>query len=384
MIYLNYAATSYRRPDCVADAVLAAMQSSGNAGRGNSSLDIDPARTVFEVRNELSRLFGFGHPERVVFSHNATESLNQAILGILEPGDHVIATDWDHNSVLRPLTLLEEQGVYVDYLRSSRDGKLDIDSLPGLIRDNTRLVVCTHASNVTGDIADVGRFSEVAHSHSIPLLVDASQTAGAYDIDMAKMGIDILVFTGHKSLMGPTGTGGMCVGENVDIRPVITGGTGVQSLNPHQPQEYPEHLEAGTLNVHGIAGLKAAVEFISEYGPSRIHEREMELANRFSDALEGVPGVILYGGAADKDAERTAVVSLNIENIGADEVGDVLANRYGISVRTGIHCAPRMHRALGTDKTGTVRFSFGFYTTEEEADAASEAVKEISKIVGNV
>ena len=384
MMYFNYAATSYKRPDCVIDAVIKAMSGSGNAGRGSSSVDLGSARTAYETRTELAKLFGFSYPERVVFSYNATTSLNQAILGLLNYGDHVIATDWDHNSVIRPLNYASERGTLVDYIQANANGKLRIEDLDGLIRSNTKLVICTHASNVTGDVADIRKITAVAHDHGIPVLVDASQTAGAYPINMEKDGIDILVFTGHKSLMGPTGTGGMCVGSNIDIAAVIRGGTGIQSLNPLQPSEYPEHLEAGTINIHGIAGLYAAVRYIANIGAENIRQKELTLANRFIMGIRDIPGITIYGSAGELSSERTSVVSMNISGIGADEVGDILTNRFDIAVRTGIHCAPRMHRALGTDRTGTVRFSFGLFNTEYEIDAAIEAVREISEMAGNV
>ena len=395
MIYMNHAATSYKRPPCVAEAVAEALSAMGNEYRGTSAGEMTAARTIYGCRQELAKLFGFPHPERIVFAANATMAMNTALFGIPDPGDMVIATDWDHNSVLRPLHVLEAKGVQVRYWRADRDGRLDTDELHAMMEaaagdhdsSRRRILVCTHASNLTGRILDLKQVSRLAGEYGWKLIADAAQTAGAYPIDMEETGIDVLVFTGHKSLMGPQGTGGMCVAEGMEIRPLISGGTGFQSYEPAQPDTYPAHLEAGTQNGHGIAGLKAAAGFILETGPQAIHEREMALAVRFLKGIRNIRGIRIYGwdmedGRNGPDGPEISlhmpVVSLNIGDVPSEDVADILSERYGISVRAGAHCAPRMHQALGTGLQGAVRFSFGYFNTAEEIDAAAAALKELA------
>ena len=353
------------------------MNGQGSCGRGSHTSELSAARSIFYTREMLARLFAFHYPENVVFTANATQALNAALWGLLNPGDHVIATDWDHNSVLRPLhTLAKERGVKVDYLSADRQGRLEYDRLEGLLRPSTKLLVGTHASNLTGNLLDVARMSAFAKKHGLIFLLDAAQTAGSTPISMEEMGVHLLAFTGHKGLMGPQGTGGLCVAPGVELRPLLSGGTGVRSFEEDQPQEYPEHLEAGTLNGHGLAGLGAAVEFILETGVETIHAHELALTERFVRGLRDIPGVTLYG---DFSGERAPVVALNLEGWDPAAAADELAQAYDIAVRPGIHCAPRMHRALGTQDTGCLRFSFGWYTTEEDIDAALAALREMTQ-----
>lgn len=376
MIYLNNAATTLQKPPCVVQAVVEAINGQGSCGRGSYTSELSAARTIFHTREALARIFTFRHPERVVFTANATQALNAALWGLLNPGDHVIATDWDHNSVLRPLhTLAKERGVKVDYLPADRKGRLEYDQLEGLLHPSTKLLVGTHASNLTGNLLDVVRMSAFAQKHGLVFLLDAAQTAGSAPISMEEMGVHLLAFTGHKGLMGPQGTGGLCVAPGVELRPLLSGGTGVRSFEEEQPQEYPEHLEAGTLNGHGLAGLGAAVDFILETGVETIHAHELALTERFVRGLRDIPGVTLYG---DFSGDRAPVVALNLEGWDPAAAADELAQAYDIAVRPGIHCAPRMHRALGTQDTGCLRFSFGWYTTEEDIDAALAALREMT------
>lgn len=376
MIYLNNAATTLQKPPCVVQAVVEAINGQGSCGRGSYTSELSAARTIFHTREALARIFTFRHPERVVFTANATQALNAALWGLLNPGDHVIATDWDHNSVLRPLhTLAKERGVKVDYLSADRKGRLEYDQLEGLLHPSTKLLVGTHASNLTGNLLDVVRMSAFAQKHGLVFLLDAAQTAGSAPISMEEMGVHLLAFTGHKGLMGPQGTGGLCVAPGVELRPLLSGGTGVRSFEEEQPQEYPEHLEAGTLNGHGLAGLGAAVDFILETGVETIHAHELALTERFVRGLRDIPGVTLYG---DFSGDRAPVVALNLEGWDPAAAADELAQAYDIAVRPGIHCAPRMHRALGTQDTGCLRFSFGWYTTEEDIDAALAALREMT------
>ena len=372
MIYLDNAATSLRRPPCVIEAVAQAMQSLGNSGRGVNGGSLSAARVIYDARQKLADLFGCSSPERVCFTSNATEALNTAIFGLFGPGDHVITTDLEHNSVLRPLYRLEKRGVELSFVPADRLGRIALSDFAPLLRPNTRAVITTHASNLTGNLVDLDAVGAFAREHGLLYVVDASQTAGAFSIDMARSGISVLCFTGHKSMMGPQGTGGLCLAEGVEIRPLKTGGTGVQTYLPEQPAAYPTRLEAGTLNGHGIAGLSAAVDFLRETGVAAIHEKETALMRQFYDGVRAIPGVTVYG---DFTGDRAPVVSLNIEDADSGEVADFLAAEYDIAVRSGAHCAPRMHRALGTEAQGAVRFSFGWYNTPAEVDTAIAAIR---------
>lgn len=377
MIYLDNAATTLHKPQQVIDAVVHAMQSMGNCARGTHEEALDAARTVYDARVRLASLFGCPRVDHVAFTANSTEALNIAINGLIDPGDHVISTDLEHNSVLRPLYRLEaEHGAELSFVPADKLGNVDYADFERLMKPNTRAVVCTNASNLTGTVLDIERIAKTAHSHGALVIVDASQTAGCWPIDMKKMGIDVLCFTGHKGLMGPQGTGGICVKEGIEIRPFKVGGSGVQSYSRTHPAEYPTRLEAGTLNGHGIAGLGAAAKFISETGVENIHAKERSLMLRFYEGVKNIEGVTVYG---DFTKDKTAIVALNIRDYESGEVSYELSQGYGIATRPGAHCAPRMHKALGTAEVGAVRFSFSFYNTEEEIDEAVRAVEELAK-----
>lgn len=377
MIYLDNAATTLHKPQQVIDAVVHAMQSMGNCARGTHEEALDAARTVYDARVRLASLFGCPRVDHVAFTANSTEALNMAINGLIDPGDHVISTDLEHNSVLRPLYRLEaEHGAELSFVPADKLGNVDYADFERLMKPNTRAVVCTNASNLTGTVLDIERIAKTAHSHGALVIVDASQTAGCWPIDMKKMGIDVLCFTGHKGLMGPQGTGGICVKEGIEIRPFKVGGSGVQSYSRTHPAEYPTRLEAGTLNGHGIAGLGAAAKFISETGVENIHAKERSLMLRFYEGVKNIEGVAVYG---DFTKDKTAIVALNIRDYESGEVSYELSQGYGIATRPGAHCAPRMHKALGTTEVGAVRFSFSFYNTEEEIDEAVRAVAELAK-----
>ena len=377
MIYLDNAATTLHKPQQVIDAVVHAMQSMGNCARGTHEEALDAARTVYDARVRLASLFGCPRVDHVAFTANSTEALNMAINGLIDPGDHVISTDLEHNSVLRPLYRLEaEHGAELSFVPADKLGNVDYADFERLMKPNTRAVVCTNASNLTGTVLDIERIAKTAHSHGALVIVDASQTAGCWPIDMKKMGIDVLCFTGHKGLMGPQGTGGICVKEGIEIRPFKVGGSGVQSYSRTHPAEYPTRLEAGTLNGHGIAGLGAAAKFISETGVENIHAKERSLMLRFYEGVKNIEGVTVYG---DFTKDKTAIVALNIWDYESGEVSYELSQGYGIATRPGAHCAPRMHKALGTAEVGAVRFSFSFYNTEEEIDEAVRAVSELAK-----
>lgn len=378
MIYLDNAATTLQKPQQVIDAVVQAMSSFGNSSRGAHGSALQASRIVFEARSRIASLFGCPRADRVAFAANSTEALNIAISGALKNGDHVISTDLEHNSVLRPLYRLEaEQGVELSFVPADRRGNLDYTDFEKLIKKNTRAIVCTHASNLTGNVADIARVGEIARKNGLLLIVDASQTAGCIPIDMQAMNIGVLCFTGHKGLMGPQGTGGLCVAEGVELRPFKVGGSGVQSYLKTQPEEMPTRLEAGTLNGHGIAGLSAAIAYIEEIGVETIHRKETALARRFYEGIKAVDGVTVYGDM--EAAVRTAVVTMNLRDYDSSEVSDELSEVYGIATRPGAHCAPRMHMALGTQDRGAVRFSFSWFNTEDDADAAIRAVREMAE-----
>ena len=378
MIYLDNAATTLKKPDCVVEAVTAALCTMGNSSRGTHDSSLKSARAVYSARLSLAKLFHAPGPERVVFTQNSTEALNMAICGLFQKGDHVITTDLEHNSVLRPLYRLEEEGVIaLSVVPADKQGRINYADFETLLRPETRGIVCTHASNLTGNLLDLKRIGAFAADHGLLLVVDASQTAGAYPIDMQEMGISVLCFTGHKGLMGPQGTGGLCVAEGVELRPWKVGGSGVQSYSRSHPLEMPTRLEAGTLNGHGIAGLGAGVDYILKTGVNAIHQHEIGLARRFYEGVKALPGVQVYGDFSSW--ERTAIVTLNIADDDSGAVSDALWEDYGIATRPGAHCAPRMHQALGTVEQGAVRFSFSLFNTEAEVDAAIRAVKELSE-----
>ena len=384
MIYLDNGATTLRKPECVKEALLEAMASMGNSGRGVHDASLYAGRTIYRARESLAELLGAAAPEQVVFTANATESLNLVLGGLFGPGEHVITTVCEHNSVLRPLYRL--QGVELSVLPvkaavDSKDGRyigiLAYDELESLLRPNTKALIITHASNLTGNITDLERAAAFAEKHRLLLIVDAAQTAGAVPMDMEHMGIDVLCFTGHKGLYGPQGTGGVCVRPGLSIRPLKVGGSGIHSFDREHPSEMPAALEAGTLNGHGIAGLGAAARWLLETGVEQIRAREQALLRRFVDGVKEVEGVTLYGNP-DLD-RRTGIQSLNIRDYDSARVADWLYEDYGIAVRGGAHCAPLMHEALGTREQGAVRFSFSYFNTEAEADEAAAAVRELAE-----
>lgn len=376
MIYMDNAATTLQKPPCVAEAVVEAMQSFGNAGRGLNDASLGAARIIYDTRERLCRLFHGESPKQFAFTSNATESLNIAIRGLICPGDHVITTVLEHNSVLRPLYEREAAGAELTILGCDEAGNISYEEMEAAIRLNTKAIVCTHASNLTGNLTDMERIGEIAKKHGILLVVDASQTAGLIPIDIQKMHIDVLCFTGHKSLYGPQGTGGIYVRSDLEVRPLKRGGSGIETYNKNHPVQMPTALEAGTLNSHGIAGLNAALNYIEETGLEHIFRITKERMRQFYEGIREIPGVDVYG---DFQAEmRAPIVSLNIRDFDSAEVSDELLTEYGIATRAGGHCAPLMHEALGNVEQGAVRFSFSHFNTEEEVEAAIQAVREIS------
>lgn len=376
MIYMDNAATTLQKPECVAKAVVNAMNSFGNAGRGLNDASMGASRVVYDTREKLCRLFHGENPKQFAFTSNATESLNTAIQGLIGLGDHVITTMLEHNSVLRPLYEREAAGVELTILKCDTYGNISYEEIEAAIRENTKAIVCTHGSNLTGNLTDIGRIGAIAKKHGILLIADASQTAGLIPIDVQEMQIDVLCFTGHKGLYGPQGTGGIYVRPGVEIKPLKRGGSGIETYNKNHPAQMPTALEAGTLNSHGIAGLNAALTYIEETGVEYIYRLALERMWQFYEGVRDIQGVKVYGDFSVK--ERAPIVSLNIGNFDSAEVSDELLTEYGIATRAGGHCAPLMHEALGNVEQGAVRFSFSHFNTQEEVEKAISAIRELA------
>ena len=377
MIYLDHAATTLQKPPEVGQAMLAALQTAGNPGRGAHEPTLHAARLVYGAREALAELFHAESPACIAFAANATQALNTALCGLLAPGDHVLTTVCEHNSVLRPLYRLRGQGVQVDFVGVDAQGKLRCEQFAQRLRPNTKAIVVTHASNVTGCVTDLVRVSAFAKAHGLLMIVDAAQTAGARPIDVQELGLDVLCFTGHKALLGPQGTGGLYVRPGLRMAPLVVGGSGVHSFAEAHPSEMPTALEAGTLNVPGLAGLEAGVRWILAQGVEALCDKETALAQLFYENIRGVPGVIVYGGCSA--GPHAPIVSLNLAGEDSARVADALWEEYGICVRAGAHCAPLMHKALGTVEQGAVRFSFSHQNTAQEALAAAAALRALAE-----
>ncbi len=381
VIYLDNAATSWPKPPVVAAAMARFLEETGaNPGRSGHRLSVDAARLIFETRERVARLFNAPDPLRVIFALNVTEALNLALHGFLRPGDHVITSSMEHNSVMRPLRHLEKRGVAVTVVACSAEGFLNPADVESAIRPNTALIALNHASNVTGTLLPVGEVGEIARSRNLLLLADVAQTAGAYPIDMQADNIDLLAFTGHKSLYGPTGTGGLILGACVDESKLTTlkqGGTGSRSEREEQPEFLPDKYESGTPNAVGLAGLGAGLDWIVARGVKSIRQHEMTLGRKLMDGLREISGVTVYGSP---DASlRTAVVAFNIAGLPPSEVGQRLDEDYGILCRVGLHCAPAAHRTIGTFPAGTVRLSLGVFNTEKDIEATLTAIHAMLK-----
>ena len=382
MIYLDNAATTLRKPPCVIDAVVNAMQTMGNSGRSAHAESLTASRTIYAAREALAALFGCERADHVCFTANSTEALNIAISGLLAPGDHVLSTDLEHNSVLRPLYREMERGVSVSFLPADRKGCIDYADFDRLLQTNTKAVICTAGSNLTGNLLDLTRIGAFCAAHRLLFVVDASQTAGVFPIDLRAQHISVLCFTGHKSLMGPQGTGGIVLREGLaeTLTPLLAGGTGSMSHTEFMPDFLPDRLEPGTMNLPGLAGLHAALDFLQETGLDTIRAHELALTERFLDGLApmqaenrikifGLPGI----------EGRAGVVSIQPVHQDPAEVAASLDERFGIATRVGLHCAPAAHQTLGTFPTGTIRFSFGFFNTEADVDLAISALDTLTK-----
>lgn len=378
MIYLDNAATTLHKPPQVEQAMLEALRTAGNPGRGAHEPTLHASRLVYAARCAISKLLNAPDPSCIAFAANATQALNTALGGLFAPGDHIITTVCEHNSVLRALYRLRDQeGVQLSFAGVDEKGRLQYDGWQGLIQPNTKAVVVTCASNVTGNGTDLARVSEFAHRNGLLLIVDAAQTAGAQPVDVQALDIDVLCFTGHKALLGPQGTGGLYVRPGLSVRPLVVGGSGVHSFDERHPAQMPTALEAGTLNVPGLAGLCSGVEWILAQGVETLCAQESALAALFYERIRDLPNVTLYGDP--EMAPRAPIVALNIGNEDSARIADILWEDYGICVRAGAHCAPLMHKALGTVQQGVVRFSFSHFNTEEEVLLAAGAVRDLAQ-----
>ncbi len=376
-IYLDNAATSWPKPPAVSAAVSEYLtEAGGNPGRSGHRMSLAAGRLVEGAREALAGLFNVSDPSRLVFTHNATHALNVALYGLLRPGDHVVTTSVEHNSVMRPLRHLETLGVELTVVPCTPEGTLDPGAVDRAMRPTTRLLVTTHGSNVVGTVVPIATLAALARRRQVPYLVDASQTAGAIPIDVQESGVGLLAFTGHKGLLGPTGTGGLYIHEDIALAPLIRGGTGSDSAHDVQPEFLPDVHESGTLNVAGIAGLAAGVRFLLDVGIDAVQARERALVARFLDAAAEIAELTVYG---PRDvSQRCGVVSFNVVGAMSSEVGLILDQSFGIMARTGLHCAPSAHHTLGTFPAGTVRFGFGWFNTEADVDAAIGALRAVA------
>lgn len=380
-LYLDNAATSWPKPAAVREAMLHYFDAVGaNPGRSGHSLAIEAGRIVDAAREEIASLFNAPDPLRVAFTANATEALNLALCGWLRPGDHVITTSMEHNAVMRPLRALARNGVEITVLPCHTDGTLDPALIEPAIRANTTLIVVSHASNVVGTLLPVTEIGRIARRHGLLLLVDSASTAGALPIDMAADAIDLLAFTGHKSLLGPTGTGGLIVGERVDtarLLPLLHGGTGSRSESEEQPDFLPDRYESGTLNVIGIAGLSASVAWLRARGIAAVRKHAVDITRQLIDGLAGILGVTLHG--TRESTRQVANVSFAIDGVSPSDAGLRLDEEFGIQCRIGLHCAPAAHKTIGTFPTGTIRFAPGHFTDHADITRALAAVATLAR-----
>lgn len=375
MIYLDNAATSFPKPNEVYDAVVECMKNyAANPGRASHDMALKASSKIIETRQCISKMFNISNPLNIVFTSNATEGLNIGIKGVLKKGDHVISTVIEHNSVLRPLSYLSKQGVEVTLLAVNEEGYINIKDLKNEIRKNTKAIIINHASNVLGTVQNINNIGAISRNLGIIFILDASQSAGAIPIDVESDNIDILAFPGHKGLFGPQGTGGLYIREGISLSDFKQGGTGSNSNSMNQPDFLPDKFESGTLNTPGIAGLCEGIKFIERVGINDIKKHEEKLTEQLLEELKKLNYVKIYGLSYHKN--RSAVVSITLENIDSSQVGYLL-NKKGIAVRTGYHCAPLIHGILGTNKSGTVRISPGYFNTNEDIESIIKAISEI-------
>lgn len=376
MIYFDNAATTLIKPDKVKEAVINSFNTISNNGRGNSTVALNTNRTIFQCRENIASFFGIKNSSQLAFTSNSTEALNIAIKGIFKKGEHIITTSFEHNSVLRPLYEMEKKGLELSIIWGDKDCNFPYTEIEKYIKKNTKAIICTHSSNLTGDILDIDYISKICKKYNLIFIVDASQTAGIIPIDVEKNGIDVLCFTGHKSLFAMQGIGGIYVREGIEITPLKSGGTGILTFSKTQPKNMPELLEAGTLNGMGIISLNAGIEFINEIGIENIRDKEIALMQRFYNGIKDLKNIKIYGDFSKK--YRTPIVTFNMGDYSSDDVGEELNRSYDIVCRTGGHCAPLAHQMLGTTKQGAIRFSFSYFNTQDEIDTAIDTVKKLT------
>lgn len=379
MHYFDNAATTVQKPQQVSQAVYDALNSQvlGNPSRGAHDYSLNAYRKVLEAKCLVKELFHANSDYEVAFMHNSTVALNVVLKGLLHPGDHVLTTAWEHNAVLRPLYQMEQQGLYLDFISSEPlTGALRYDEFEQRVRPETKMVVCNHASNVTGNVLDLERIKQFCKKQGILLIVDVSQSAGAYPVDLSDGAISAVCFTGHKSLYGPGGTGGICLRKDLPVEPLITGGDGVHSFSREQPAGLPGTLEAGSANVPGIVGLAAGIRYILDKTVEQIMQKQKRLAHIFVQGAGSIPNLTLYG---DFTQPRVDVFSINIGDADSAVVSEILWEEFHMATRSGFHCAPLMHNALQTEQRGTVRFSFSGFTEDEDVRQAVAALKSIAK-----
>ena len=378
MIYLDNAATSFPKPKTVVQAVVRQMETiGGNPGRSEHQGGLAASRVMHETRQQLARLLGIEDPARVIFTLNATDALNLAIKGALTPGDHVVTTTMEHNSVLRPLEMLKQLSIETSFVKADKNGLVSVSDVHQAFKPNTKMLISTHCSNVTGSIQPVEEMIKLAHDHQILSLVDASQSTGSIPYHIEKMNPDLLVAPGHKALLGPQGTGFLYMKPGVVLQELKQGGTGSESENLRQPQTVPDRYESGTQNAHGLAGLKAGIEFLLEETVEAVREHEKQRILQLKEGLSSIKGIRIYG--PESIDQQGSVILFTIRDLDQTQLNYMLDQLYGISARAGLHCAPLAHQSIGTYPVGAIRFSPGYFTTKKELDQALSAVNQLAR-----
>lgn len=381
IVYFDNSATSWPKPEEVLESIKYFINEiGGSPGRSGHRMSIEASRLVEETREVIGEFFNYDDTSRIVFTKNITEALNICIFSLLKPGDHVITSSMEHNSVMRPLRFLEKKGLIISTIDCIPKGDINVSDIEKNINNNTKMVILTHASNVIGTILPIEKVAKITYKYKIPFVIDCAQTAGSIpiNINLKKYKNCIITFTGHKSMLGPTGTGGMCIGEDVELMPLIFGGTGSKSDKDIQPDFLPDSLESGTLNIIGLAGLKAAVSYLLKIGLNNIRNHEKLLLSKFIENASKIKNIIIYGS---KDPEtQVSLVSFNFKNINPSTAGLILDKKYSIMSRIGLHCNPSAHKVIGTFPEGTIRFSFSYFNSLEEIDYSINALSEMSKI----
>jgi len=378
MIYMDNAATSWPKPDNVYDSVINCMKKYGaNPGRSSHKMALDAANIILYTREMLCELFDVADPFRMIYTFNTTDSINLAIKGLLKEGDHVITTSMEHNSILRPLKHLESFGIEHSIIQADSKGRIDPYDIRKMIRTNTKLIITTHASNVTGTIFPIEEIGKIARNFGIPYLLDAAQTAGIIPMSFSKLPVDMVAFPGHKGLLGPQGTGVLYIREGIELRQIREGGTGSESNSLYQPSFLPDRYESGTLNTPGIAGLGAGIQYILSKGQQKLLSHQIRLEKLFLEALSQIKNIKIYG--PEKIEERIGIISINIGDRDSSEISNALSEHYNIATRAGLHCAPLAHQTIGTFEQGTVRFSPGIFNTLDDVKFCIKAIEELSR-----